>query len=94
MKKDSYQILLRPLVTEKGVAAASEHNQYPFEVREDANKTEIKRAVEEVFNVHVKSVRTMIRRGKPRRVRWHTGLTRSWKRAIVTLAPGETIEFI
>ena len=94
MKKDHYQILLRPLVTEKGVAGASEHNQYPFEVRADANKTEIKCAVEEVFNVHVKSVRTMIRRGKPRRIRWRKGVTRSWKRAIVTLAPGETIEFI
>jgi len=94
MKKDKYHILLRPLVTEKGVTAASEHNQYPFEVRGDANKTEVKRAVEEIFNVHVKSVRTMIRRGKPRRVRYRTGVTRSWKRAIVTLAPGETIEFI
>ena len=94
MKKDNYQIILRPLVTEKGVTGVSEHNQYPFEVRMDANKTEVKRAVEEIFNVHVKSVCTMVRRGKARRVRWRTGMTRAWKRAIVTLAPGDTIEFI
>jgi len=94
MNKDCYQIILRPLVTEKGFAAATTRNQYPFEVRMDANKAEIKRAVEEAFNVHVKSVRTMVRSGKPRRVRWRKGVTRDWKRAVVTVAPGETIEFI
>lgn len=94
MRKDSYQIIVRPLITEKGVTAAADLNQYPFEVRLDANKAEIKDAIEKIFSVHVRRVHTMIRRGKPRRVRWHRGHTREWKRAIVTLAPGETIEFI
>ncbi len=94
MKRDAYQIILRPLVTEKGVMGVNDHNQYPFEVHMDANKSQIKSAAEKIFNVHVKSVKTMVRRGKPRRVRWHRGVTRSWKRAVITLAPGETIEFI
>lgn len=94
MKGSQYGIILRPLVTEKGVAAATDKNQYPFEVHMDANKIQIKKAIEEVFSVHVKSVRTMVRRGKPRRVRYRKGVTRNWKRAIVTLVPGDTIEFI
>jgi len=94
MSKDPRQIILRPLITEKGVRGAEQHHQYPFEVAMGANKREIKRAVEEIFNVHVVKVRTMTRHGKPRRVRWRKGRTREWKRAIVTLAPGENIEFI
>jgi len=94
MSKDSYQIIRRPLITEKGVDAATHLNQYPFEVDPRANKQEIKRAVEEIFSVHVRKVRTMWRHGKPRRHRFKRGQTRRWKRAIVTLAPGETIEFI
>jgi len=94
MRKDNYQIILRPLITEKGVAAATERNQYPFEVHVNANKAEIKRAVQDIFSVRVKRVRTMVRRGKPRRVRYRKGVTRQWKRAIVTLAPGDAIEFI
>jgi len=94
MKKDYYEIIRRPLVTEKGMAAISGHNQYPFEVHLTANKTEIKKAIEELFGVHVRKVRTMTRRGKPRRVRFRKGITRRWKKAVVTLVPGETIEFI
>ena len=94
MNKDSYQIVRRPLITEKGMAGASHLNQYPFEVDPSANKAEIKKAVEELFSVHVKQVRTMTRKGKPRRYRYWKGSTGQWKRAIVTLAPGETIEFI
>ena len=92
--KDCYQVIRRPLVTEKGMAAVSTHNQYPFEVAIEANKAEIKKAVEEIFSVRVRDVKTMIRRGKPKRVRFRKGTTRDWKRAIVILAPGETIEFI
>ena len=94
MKDSSYGVILRPLVTEKGVAAASDNNQYPFEVHINANKVQIKNAVEKLFSVRVKSVRTMIRHGKPKRVRWRKGVTRHWKRAVVTLVPGDTIEFI
>ena len=94
MKKNSYQIIRRPLITEKGMVGVTHRNQYPFEVVPHANKAEIKRAIEEIFGVHVRKVRTMTRCGKPRRHRFSTGKTRQWKRAIVTLAPGETIEFI
>ena len=94
MKRDSYQIILRPLITEKGMAAATHLNQYPFEVHLGASKADVKKAVEEIFKVHVRRVRTMTRHGKARRYRYKKGEARPWKRAIVTLAPGETIEFI
>ena len=92
--KDLSKVVRRPLVTEKGMAGINTSNQYPFEVAVDANKTEIKKAVEAIFSVRVKSVRTMLRPGKPRRVRFRRGRTRAWKRAVITLAPGETIDFI
>lgn len=94
MKQDSFGVILRPLITEKSVGGVELRNQYPFEVAIRANKAEIKRAVEHVFSVHVRRVRTMMRHGKPRRVRYRKGVTRHWKKAVVTLAPGETIEFI
>lgn len=94
MKRDSYYILKRPLITEKGMSGVTALNQYPFEVAADASKPEIKRAVEEIFSVHVRQVRTMIRQGKARRYKYWKGSTRIWKRAIITLAPGENIEFV
>lgn len=94
MKLDSYQIVIRPLVTEKGMDQVNDLNQYPFEVHAKANKAEIRRAVEDVFNVTVRKVRTMSRHGKPRRVRFRRGLTREWKKAVVTLIPGDSIDFI
>jgi large subunit ribosomal protein L23 len=93
MKKESYKIVKRPLITEKGTSLNAA-GQYPFEVAMEATKAEIKQAVEEIFSVHVQKVRTMTRVGKPRRYRYWKGTTSEWKRAIVTLAPGETIEFI
>ena len=94
MKASPYNIIRRPLITEKGMMGVEEKNQYPFEVASDANKAEIKQAVQEVFDVRVTKVRTMVRRGKPRRHGYRRSRTRDWKRAIVTLAPGENIEFI
>ncbi len=94
MKKESYQIIRRPLITEKGMEGVTHLNQCPFEVDANANKEDIRRAVEEIFSVHVRKVRTMWRHGKPRRHRFKKGRTRRWKRAVVTLAPGDTIEFI
>ena len=94
MKRDSYQIILRPLITEKGMSAATHLNQYPFEVHMGASKADVKKAIEEIFSVHVRKVRTMTRHGKARRYRHVKGTARPWKRAIVTLAPGENIEFI
>jgi large subunit ribosomal protein L23 len=94
MNKDSYKVIRRPLITEKGMAGANRLNQYPFDVDPAAGKADIKKAVEELFSVHVKNVRTMSRKGKPRHYRYWKGTTSPWKRAIVTIAPGETIEFI
>ena len=94
MKMDNFQILIRPLITEKGLSQVNDMNQYPFEVHVKANKAEIRRAVEDVFGVHVRQVHTMMRKGKPRRVRYRAGHTRHWKKAIVRLVPGDSIEFI
>ena len=94
MRMDDYQVLIRPLITEKGMDQVNARNQYPFEVHAKANKAEIRRAVEHVFGVRVCRVRTMMRTGKPRRVRYRRGHTRHWKKAVVTLIPGDSIEFI
>ena len=76
------------------MAGVSSMNKYPFEVALNATKQDVKEAVEEIFSVHVRQVRTMTRRGKPRRYKFWKGTTGPWKRAVVTLTPGETIEFI
>ncbi len=90
--KEPYQIVQTMLVTEKGTLLG-EKNQYVFRVARDANKIEIRRAVEQLFDVHVRKVNTMSRRGKRKRERtWTFGRTSSWKKAVVTLAEGETIE--
>ena len=90
---EPHQILLRPLVTEKGVHRASRHNQYAFEVHRDATKYDVKRAVEALFDVKVAKVRTQNRKGKVRRYRWRFGRTADWKRAIVQLDPEHRIDF-
>ncbi len=86
-----YDVLVRPLITEKGTYLSG-LSKYPFEVRLDANKLQVKEAVELAFNVRVASVNTMVMHGKMRRVGKNTGLTKDWKKAIVTLEPGQTIE--
>ena len=90
---EPHQILLRPLVTEKGVHRATRHNQYAFEVHRDATKSDVKRAVEELFDVKVAKVRTQNRKGKIRRYRYRYGRTPDWKRAIVQLDPEHRIDF-
>jgi large subunit ribosomal protein L23 len=90
---ESHQVLLRPLVTEKGVHRATRHNQYAFEVHRDATKSDVKRAIEEMFDVKVTKVRTQTRRGKVRRYRFRYGRTSDWKRAIVQLDPEHRIDF-
>lgn len=90
---EPYQIILRPLVTEKGVFCSVEYNQYSFEVNPLATKADIKRAVEAVFDVKVKKVRTQNRAGKPRRYRYRAGYTKNWKKAIVTLDEEDRIDF-
>ncbi len=88
-----HQILLRPLVTEKGVYFSGEFNQYAFEVNPLATKKDIRDAVEELFDVRVTKVRTQNRGGKPRRHRFREGYTKSWKKAVVTLDKEHRIDF-
>jgi len=82
---DKYQVVIRPLITERGTHQSQKLNAYSFQVHHQANKIEIKEAVEKIYNVKVLDVRTANRKGKPRR-RGHTrGTTASWKKAIVVL---------
>jgi len=85
---NKFAVVKRPIITEKSMAAANERNTYTFEVAADATKDDIRRAVEELFNVTVGSVRVLNVFGKPRRVRWTYGRTRNWKKAMVTLTSG------
>lgn len=86
-------IIRRPLITEKTTIQKDELNQVSFEVAPKANRVEIKRAVEDVFNVRVAAVRTMQVSGKLKRRGRILGRRRSWKKAVVKLMPGERIEF-
>jgi len=90
---DSHDVIKRPLHTEKSVADISYNNAYYFEVDCRACKSDIKQAVEDLFEgVKVLSVRTVWMRGKGRRMRWKKGRTRDKKKAIVKLRPGDTID--
>ncbi len=90
--KDPYEVVERPLVTEKSIAGA-EQGKYTFRVNKTANKIEIARAIEQIFNVKVDNVNTMTVRGKKKRLgRYPEGKTPAWKKAIVTLKPDYKIE--
>lgn len=80
-------VILRPLVTEKGMHRANRHNAYSFEVATDATKADIRRAVEELFGVKVEKVAVQNRLGKVRRGRTRQSITKPWKKAVVTLKP-------
>jgi large subunit ribosomal protein L23 len=86
------QILIRPLVTEKSHEQLDRHGAYTFVVANDANKIEIASAIEKQFNVKVKDVRTMRYAGKEKRMGRFSGRKASWKKAVVTLADGDSIE--
>jgi len=86
-----YEVLRRPLITEKN-ATLQAQGKYAFEVAGEANKHQIKQAVEKAFKVEVMAVNVMTVPGKGRRLRGRQVLTRSWKKAIVTLKPGDKIE--
>ena len=88
------QVIRRPIVlTEKANVLREKHNQVVFEVARDANKVQIKEAVQKLFNVHVMGVNTMVMRGKDRRMGRGYSKTQNWKKAIVTLKDGDTIDF-
>jgi len=92
-KLEPHQVVLRPLVTEKGTHQFTRHNAYSFEVNLWATKEQVKEAVEELFNVRVEKVRTQNRLGKQRRYRFKMGRLPNWKKAIVTLHEEDRIEF-
>lgn len=90
-----YEIVRRPLMTEKSTGAGEKQNAYVFEVISDASKDEVKEAVEKLFEVKVKSVNTMVVRGKVKRVSGrYYGKRSKWKKAIVTLREGHTIQLV
>lgn len=91
--REAHQIIRRPLISEKGTDLKDRINQYLFEVAQDANKIEIKRAVESLFRVKVLQVRTLSVKGKKKRVGRLVGRTPGWKKAVATLKEGENIEF-
>lgn len=90
---EPHQVILRPLVTEKGMHRSTRHNAYAFEVTSAATKDDVRRAIEELFHVKVLRVNTQNRKGKPRRNRFRAGRTKDWKKAIVTLDAEHRIDF-
>jgi large subunit ribosomal protein L23 len=93
LRLDPYQVILHPLVTEKGTHLSTTTNSYTFAVNRLATKTDIKRAVEELWDVKVHKVRTQNRKGKPRRSKMIKGHTSDWKKAIVQLDEEDRIAF-
>ncbi|MGC9360876.1 MAG: 50S ribosomal protein L23 [Anaerolineae bacterium] len=88
-----YQVLIRPILTEKSGYHADALSKYTFEVDSRANRLDVKRAVEQTFDVSVTKVNVMIVPGKVRRWGRRLGVTSSWKKAVVTLADGDSIQF-
>jgi large subunit ribosomal protein L23 len=94
MNRDARNVLVKPLMTEKSMQRKEELNAVTFQVPIDANKVEIRQAVEKVFNVKVATVRTASHEGKWKRMGRFEGRRPNWKKAIVTLAPGHKIELV
>ena len=88
-----HQVIVRPLLTEKGIHRASRNNQYAFEVHTAATKDDIRAAVEDLFNVKVVRVATQNRLGKWRRFKNKQGESKVWKKAIVTLSSEHRLDF-
>ena len=89
---EPHQVVLKPLVTEKGMHRSTRNNAYAFEVNRLATKSDVRRAIEELFDVKVLKVHVQNRKGKPRRTRMNYGYTKDWKKAIVTLDAEDRIE--
>lgn len=92
--RDPHCVLIRPVITEKAMDLGSNKRTYTFIVLKDANKLEIRRAVEKNFNVKVAHVNTLTMRGKRRRFRFTMGKRPDWKKAMVTLKPGFVLNII
>ncbi|MBW2147458.1 MAG: 50S ribosomal protein L23 [Deltaproteobacteria bacterium] len=91
--KTLYEVVKRPLITEKSTLQKDQHNQLTFEVDRKANKLEIKKAVEDLFKVKVINVRVINMEGKQKRMGRFLGKKRDWKKAVVRLRTGDRIEF-
>ena len=89
---DPYQVVIKPLITEKGTNQNEDLNQYAFQVHQRANKQQIREAVQKIYEVRVLKVRTMKRHGKMRRYRYTRGRTAGIKKAVVTLHPDDNID--
>ena len=89
--KDPREVIIRPVITEHSYDMMN-NNTYTFEVAKSSNKVEIAQAIEAIFNVKVVKVNTLNVKSKSKRVRYQVGRTRTWKKAMVTLAEGDTIE--
>jgi large subunit ribosomal protein L23 len=90
---EPHQVIVKPLVTEKGMHKSTRNNAYAFEVNRLATKEDVKRAIESLFEVRVLKVATQNRKGKVRRTRFRIGQTKDWKKAIVTLDEEHRINF-
>jgi large subunit ribosomal protein L23 len=88
---DAREVIIRPVVSEKSYALIAQ-NKYTFRVHPDAHKTQIRSAIQDIFDVTVTDVRTMKLHPKPKRRGWTSGKTREWKKAVVELAPGDRID--
>jgi len=92
--KNLHDVLQGPLLTEKGTLLKEKENKVIFRVAKESNKIEIKRAIEEIFKVKVKDVRTINCNGKKKRMGRHEGRRSDWKKAVVSLKEGEKLDFI
>lgn len=88
---ESEKIILEPLLTEK-TNSLRDQNKYAFKVHPRANKIQIMKAAQDLFSVHPTSCNIMNVKGKPKRVRYRPGYTSAWKKAIITITPGESID--
>ncbi|MEM9409885.1 MAG: 50S ribosomal protein L23 [Planctomycetota bacterium] len=93
LKLEPHQVILKPLLTEKGMFQSEEFNQYTFKVNPQATKTDVKNAIEQLFEVEVEKVATQTRKGKPRRYRFKFGRSKAFKKAIVKLKGDQKIDF-
>ncbi len=92
LRDDIRRVIIRPVISEKSFQLVQAHNQYTFRVLDEAHKTEVRQAVEEMFDVTVTDVRTVTVQSKPKRRGYTRGRRPGWKKAIVELKPGDKIE--
>lgn len=92
MRNEMYNIVVRPLITEKGTFQSQALNAYAFEVAPAANKAQVRQAIEKIYDVRVMDVRTATRKGKPRRAGGTMSRTKHWKKAVVVLHPDDHID--